>query len=180
MVLTDIIEKSYENLTPDETESVRQDLAARMNIAAIARKMAQEEVEKGPEDPDEGADTEEERNAPDVLNLIRMVKKFINVRELDIDLIDSINPFREGFDVASKALDTPLLQQIQSAMVAQRIQMTEEEALILWPRIKRFTAQEGRAPNPNSPDDLERRLAEAHAYVRTKKAERMRAAQAGA
>lgn len=180
MVLTDIIEKSYENLTPDETESVRQDLAARMNIAAIARKMAQEEVEKGPEDPDEGADTEEERNAPDALNLIRMVKKFINVRELDIDLIDSINPFREGFDVASKALDTPLLQQIQSAMVAQRIQMTEEEALILWPRIKRFTAQEGRAPNPNSPDDLERRLAEAHAYVRTKKAERMRAAQAGA
>ena len=39
-----------------------------------------------------------------------MVKRFINVRELDIDLIDSINPFREGFDVASKALDTPLLK----------------------------------------------------------------------
>ncbi len=87
-----------------------------------------------------------------------------------IDLIDSINPFREGFDIASKALDTPLLQQIQSAMVAQRVQMTEEEALVLCPRIKRFTAQEGRPPNPNSPDDLERRLAEAHAYIRTKKA----------
>lgn len=184
MVLTDIIEKSYENLTPDETEAVRQDLAARMNIAAIARRMAQEEVENGPADPGEEANTgetaEEERNAPDALNLIRMVRRFINVRELDIDLIDSINPFREGFDVASKALDTPLLQQIQSAMVAQRIQMTEQEALILWPRIKRFTAQEGRAPNPNSPDDLERRLAEAHAYIRTKKAERMRTAQAGA
>ena len=97
-----------------------------------------------------------------------------------IDLIDSINPFREGFDIASKALDTPLLQQIQSAMVAQRVQMTEEEALVLCPRIKRFTAQEGRPQNPNSPDDLERRLAEAHAYIRTKKAERMRAAQGGA
>lgn len=184
MVLTDIIERSYENLTPDETEAVRQDLAARMNIAAIARRMAQEEVENGSADPDEEANTgetaEEERSAPDALNLIRMVRRFINVRELDIDLIDSINPFREGFDIASKALDTPLLQQIQSAMVAQRIQMTEQEALILWPRIKRFTAQEGRAPNPNSPDDLERRLAEAHAYIRTKKAERMRAAQAGA
>ena len=65
-------------------------------------------------------------------------------------------------------------------VVAQRVQMTEEEALVLWPRIKRFTAQEGRPPNPNSPDDLERRLAEAHAYIRTKKAERMRAAQGGA
>jgi superfamily II DNA or RNA helicase len=180
LILTDIIEKSYENLTPDETEAIRQDLAARMNIAAIARRMAQEQAEKGSEDPDEGGTTaapDAEPNAPDAMNLIRMVKKFINVRELDIDLIDSINPFREGFDVASKALDTPLLQQIQSAMVAQRIQMTEEEALVLWPRIKRFTAQEGRPPNPHAADDLERRLAEAHAYIRTKKAEQMRAAQ---
>ncbi|MGX0905181.1 superfamily II DNA or RNA helicase [Roseovarius sp. MBR-79] len=182
LVLTDIIEKTYENLTPDETEAIRQDLAARMNIAAIARREAQKELETGAAGIDEGESTDgakDEPTAPDALNLIRMVKKFINVRELDIDLIDSINPFREGFDIASKALDTPLLQQIQSAMVAQRIQMTEEEALVLWPRIKRFTTQEGRPPNPNSPDDLERRLAEAHAYIRTKKAERMRAAQGG-
>lgn len=179
LVLTNIIERTYEDLTPDETEAIRQDLAARMNIAAIARRMAQEEMESGEKEPVEDSDADEERS-PDALNLIRMVKKFINVRELDIDLIDSINPFREGFDIASKALDTPLFQQIQSAMVAQRVQMTEEEALVLWPRIKRFTAQEGRPPNPNSPDDLERRLAEAHAYIRTKKAERMRAAQGGA
>lgn len=182
LVLTDIIEKTYENLTPDETEAIRQDLAARMNIAAIARREAQKELETGPDEVADGDSSDQptdEPSAPDALNLIRMVKKFINVRELDIDLIDSINPFREGFDIASKALDTPLLQQIQSAMVAQRIQMTEEEALVLWPRIKRFTSQEGRPPNPNSPDDLERRLAEAHAYIRTKKAERMRAAQGG-
>lgn len=179
LVLTNIIERTYEDLTPDEAEAIRQDLAARMNIAAIARRMAQEEMESGEKEPVEDSDADEERS-PDALNLIRMVKKFINVRELDIDLIDSINPFREGFDIASKALDTPLFQQIQSAMVAQRVQMTEEEALVLWPRIKRFTAQEGRPPNPNSPDDLERRLAEAHAYIRTKKAERMRAAQGGA
>lgn len=180
LVLTNIIEHAYENLTPEETESIRQDLAARMNIAAIARRMASEEADTAPtpgqDDPAEGSAEDEPREA---LNLIRMVKKFINVREIDIDLIDSINPFREGFDIASKSLDTPLLQQIQSAMVAQRIQMTEDEALILWPRIKRFTAQEGRAPNPHAGDDLERRLAEAHAYIRTKKAERMRAAQAG-
>ncbi len=175
MVLTDIIERTYEDLTPDETEAIRQDLAARMNLAAVARRMAAEEAE-GDDDNDD--DDEDDGNQSDGMNLIRMVKKFINVRDLDIDLIDSINPFREGFDVASKALDTPLLQQIQSAMVAQRIQMTEQEALVLWPRIKRFTAQEGRPPNPHAADDLERRLAEAHAYIRNKKAERMRAAQA--
>lgn len=46
--LTDIIEKSYENLTPDETEAIRQDLAARMNIAAIARRMAKRRRRWGP------------------------------------------------------------------------------------------------------------------------------------
>ena len=48
MVLTNIIEKSSETLTPDETEAVLQDLAARMNMAAIARRMAQEEAENCP------------------------------------------------------------------------------------------------------------------------------------
>ena len=178
LILTDIIETSYENLSSDETESIRQDLAARMNIPAIARKMAEQEQEAGQYEgaASGGSTLLGEKDAPDALNLIRMVKKFINVRELDIDLIDSINPFREGFDVASKALDTHLLQQIQSAMIAKRIQMTEEEALVLWPRIKRFTSQEGRHPNPHATDDLERRLAEAHAYIRNKKAERLRAA----
>src|SRR5690606_2028222 len=38
MVLTDIIERKYERLTPDETESVRQHLAAQMNLVTLARK----------------------------------------------------------------------------------------------------------------------------------------------
>ncbi|WP_370311709.1 DEAD/DEAH box helicase [Sagittula sp.] len=177
MVLTDIIEKSYENLSADETEAIRQDLAARMNIANLARREAEREQEQAEAS---GAVTEEDEieSAPDGMNLINMVKRFINVRELDIDLIDGINPFREGFDVASKALDTPLLKQIQSAMVAQRIQMTEDEARTLWPRIKRFREAEGREPNPHAADPLEKRMAEALAYIRSKKAERLRSAAA--
>lgn len=175
MVLTDIIEKSYENLSTDETEAIRQDLAARMNIATLARKEMAKETGIG---ASAGDDDDELEHAPDGMNLINMVKKFINVRDLDIDLIDGINPFREGFDVASKALDTPLLKQIQSAMVAQRIQMTEEEARTLWPRIKRFREAEGREPNPHAADPLEKRMAEALAYIRTKKAERLRTAAA--
>jgi len=177
MVLTDIIEKSYENLSSDETEAIRQDLAARMNIANLARREAEKEQEQA-ETGNAATEEDEIESAPDGMNLINMVKKFINVRELDIDLIDGINPFREGFDVASKALDTPLLKQIQSAMVAQRIQMTEDEARTLWPRIKRFREAEGREPNPHAADPLEKRMAEALAYIRTKKAERLRSAAA--
>lgn len=66
-MLTNIIERTYEDLTPDETEAIRQDLAARMNIAAIARRMAQEEMESGEKDPAEDTDADEERS-PDALN----------------------------------------------------------------------------------------------------------------
>lgn len=172
MVLTDIIETTYENLSDDETESVRQDLAARMNLIGMAKRASQE---GGFTEEGEEYDAEPSEN----LSLMNMVKRFVNVRELDIDLIDSVNPFKEGFDVASRAFDTPLLKTIQDAMISQRIQMTEKEALTLWPRIKRFRAQEGREPNPHSADPLEKRLAEAHAYIKTKKAERQRAAQSG-
>jgi hypothetical protein len=172
MVLTDIIETTYENLSDDETESVRQDLAARMNLIGMAKRAKQE---GGFAEEKEDYDAEPSEN----LSLLNMVKRFVNVRELDIDLIDSVNPFKEGFDVASRAFDTPLLKTIQEAMIAQRIQMSEKEALTLWPRIKRFRAQEGREPNPHSADPLEKRLAEAHAYIKTKKAERQRAAQSG-
>ena len=178
MVLTDIVQKTYEadNLSDDEKEAIRQDLAARMNIIQMAKK----EVQNAGADGAGSSGEDESDDSSENLSLINMVKRFVNVRELDIDLIDSVNPFKEGFDVASKALDTPLLKTIQNAMISQRIQMTEKEALVLWPRIKRFRAQEGREPNPHAADPMEKRLAEAHAYIKSKKAERARATAAEA
>ena len=129
MVLTDIIETTYENLSDDETESVRQDLAARMNLIGMAKRASQE---GGFAEEGEEYDAEPSEN----LSLMNMVKRFVNVRELDIDLIDSVNPFKEGFDVASRAFDTPLLKTIQDAMISQRIQMTEKEAR---PQRQRFS-----------------------------------------
>lgn len=187
MLLTEIIEHRYENLSEDETEAVRQNLAARMNILTLAKKEAEHgfqeagSVFEGPGEGDTmagGADEsgdgggDNPRAAPNTL--LEMVRKFINVRELDIDLIESVNPFRECFEVASRSFDAPLLSQVQSAMVAMRVQMTEDEARTLWPRIKRFRAQEGREPNVHSPDDLERRMAEALAWIRDRKARMIR------
>lgn len=173
MVLTDIIEHSYPNLNADETEAIRQDLAARMNILTLARRETNEGFAKEQAAFDNSDSDDDNESAPNTL--LRMVKKFINVQELDIDLIDSVNTFQERFEVASKALDASILQHIQSAMVAQRIQMTDDEARTLWPRIKRFRAIEGREPNVHSADALEKRMAEALAWLKTKKAEAMRA-----
>ncbi|NDW53017.1 hypothetical protein [Aliiroseovarius sp. PrR006] len=45
---------------------------------------------------DDGQEASE--GAPNTL--LQMVKKFINVREIDVDLIDSVNAFQERFQVA--------------------------------------------------------------------------------
>ena len=178
MVLTDIIETRYPDLSDEETESARQHLAAHMNILTLARQEEQRGMaeaaavfEGKPTDVDDNGE-EEPESAPNTL--LQMVKKFINVREIDVDLIDSVNAFQERFEVASKSLDAQLLQHVQSAMVAIRVAMAEEEARTLWPRIKAFRAAEGREPNLNSPDALEKRMAEALAWLKTQKAKRMR------
>ena len=41
-----------------------------------------------------------------------MANKFVNVKDLDIDLIDSINPFQLAYEIMSKSVDacpTPAL-----------------------------------------------------------------------
>lgn len=176
MVLTDIIETRYENLTAEETESVRQDLAARMNILTLAKREAETGVSEPSAEWEGPRLLDAEDDLPGAPNtLLALVRRFINVRELDIDLIDSVNTFREQFEITSKSLDSTLLSNMQSAMVAMRTNMTEDEARTLWPRIKRFRAQEGREPNVHSSDDLEKRMGEALAWMRNRKAQKLRA-----
>jgi hypothetical protein len=179
MLLTDIIEKRYEALDAEEAESVRQHLAAHMNVLTLARKEAERGFAEGQSPlsgtsskPSGDDDDGEPASAPNTL--LEMVRKFINVRDIDIELIDSVNTFQERFEVASKSLNSELLSNVQSAMVALRVNMTGDEARTLWPRIKAFRAAEGRAPNVHSANPLEKRMAEALAWLKAEKAKRLR------
>ncbi|MDL2316020.1 ATP-dependent helicase [Desulfovibrio sp. OttesenSCG-928-A18] len=111
---------------------------------------------------------------------LRVGEKFINVSSLNIDLIESINPFQGAYEILSKSVTAPMLKTIQDQVTAQRTSVSEEEAVLLWPRIKDFKRQFGVEPSLNATDAYERRLAEVLAYVRNKKAQQMQAAQAPA
>ena len=111
---------------------------------------------------------------------LRVGEKFINVNSLNIDLIESVNPFQGAYEILSKSVTAPMLKTIQDQVSAQRSSVSEEEAVLLWPRIKDFTLQFGAEPSSNASDAYERRLAEVLAYVRNQKAQRMHAAQASA
>jgi hypothetical protein len=100
---------------------------------------------------------------------IRMADQFVNIDDLHIDLIDRINPFQKAFEILSKSVTTRVLKVIQECIEATRIQVTEEEAVLLWPKIKDFYATFKKEPNLNSTDPLERRMAEVLIYIKEQK-----------
>lgn len=108
---------------------------------------------------------------------IKMAEKFVNIDDIDINLIDSVNPFQRAFEVMSKSVTTNVLRIISDTITATRIEITEEEALLLWPKIQAWHKVNGRAPDVRSDDPAEKRYAEALLYLRKRKAEHERQKQ---
>lgn len=107
-----------------------------------------------------------------IKNLLEWLIKFINLDDLNIDLINSINPFQQAFEILSKQVTTGVLKIIQEAIEATRIKMDFEEASILWPKIQEFIKTHGKEPNLNSNDPKERRMAECIIYLKEEKRKR--------
>ncbi|MCO6517912.1 DEAD/DEAH box helicase [Snodgrassella sp.] len=97
---------------------------------------------------------------------IRMADKFVNIEDLNIDLIQSINPFQKAFEILSKNFTVNVLKLIKETIEATKINMTQEEAIVLWPKLKTFTRQAGREPSLESRNLIEKRLAECLIYIR--------------
>lgn len=146
-----VIEKKYPDLTEEEVEEVRQHVVATGVLTS-----------SNPEGIPE-ADS----------RFIKMAERFVKIEDLDIDLIDSVNPFQLAYEVMSKAVDAKILKRIHETITARKIQMTEAEAVALYPQIITFTKDHGAQPNQNSADAMERRMAEALAWIREKKREKM-------
>lgn len=102
---------------------------------------------------------------------IRMAGQFINIDDLHIDLIDRINPFQRAYEILSKTITPQILKLIQESVAVIPIPFSDEEILSLWPKIQLFTRTTGRAPDLNSTDPVERRMAEAVAFIKRKRRE---------
>jgi len=102
---------------------------------------------------------------------VRMADKFINIDEINIDLIDRVNPFQKAFEVLSKSVTSQVLKVILDIIDSTRLEITEEEAVLLYPKVKSFVEATGAEPDLRSKDPLERRLAETLAFLRKKKRE---------
>lgn len=150
-----IIKDKYPELDLEDQEAVRQHAIAALTITQQAKKEAVEE-------DGDGLSVNKA--------LIDGVRKFaMDVRELDIDLIDRINPFGEAYSILAKAMSEDSLKQIHAIISAKRTGLTPDEAKELAVRAVRFKKERGRLPSISSTDAWEKRLAEgAAAFVRFK------------
>jgi superfamily II DNA or RNA helicase len=150
-----IIKDKYPGLGEEDQEAVRQHAVAALNLTQQAKQLA-----IGEGDAEQSANTA----------LIDGVRKFaMDVRELDIDLIDRINPFGEAYAILAKTMSEESLKQVAAAIAAKRTSLAPEEAKELALRAVKFKKERGRLPSISSPDAWEKRMAEgAAAFVRFK------------
>lgn len=141
-----IIRERYPDLSDSDQEAIRQHAIAAMNITQQAKL----ELSKVEIDQSEGGNT----------SLIDGVRKFVNVRDLDIDLIDRINPFEAAYAVLAKSMDEKSLRQVQASIAAKKVNLSEDEARDLAKRALQFKIERGRLPDINSSDAWEKRMAE--------------------
>jgi hypothetical protein len=105
-------------------------------------------------------------------SLIDGVRRFaMDVRDIDIDLIDSINPFGAAYAILAKSLTETSLKQVAAVITGKKVQMSPEEARDLAKRAVRFKQERGRLPDIASSDAWEKRMAEGVAFLARMKAE---------
>ena len=153
-----IIKERFPDLEPEDQEAVRQHAIAALNITQQAKQIALSDL--GSVNNESSVNTA----------LIDGVRKFaMDVRELDIDLIDRINPFSEAYAILAKTMSEDSLKQVAAAITAKRTNLTPEEAKDLAIRAVKFKKERGRLPEIGSMDAWEKRMAEgAAAFVRFK------------
>ena len=99
---------------------------------------------------------------------IRLANRFVNLNDLSINLIDSINPFQRAYEILSKSLTPEVLHTIQYEIESKREDMTKEEAILLFTKYlpKWREEHDGKVPTLNEADANGRRIAFAIDYLR--------------
>lgn len=147
-----IIREKYTDLTDEEVDQV-----AKHAILTIATQ-GQEIV------------TDDSGN-----KLIRLANRFVNLNDLSVNLIASINPFQRAYEILSKSLTTEVLRTIQYEIESQREEMTREEAILLFSKyLPRWREEHnGNVPTLNEGDANGRRIAMAIEYLRKLKQQKL-------
>lgn len=178
--LPKIIETLYPDLTPSEVDTVKEAILTQIVVQKGGGLFRVEELPPGADvyvPPGAKTPTGEPVDINSLpktgQQFVKMGNKFINIEHLNIDLISQVNPFQGAYEILSKAFTAQMLKSIQEVVVGMRATVTDEEAVIFWPKIEEFFKEHGKEPSITSSNPLEKRYAEVLAFMRRKKQEGM-------
>lgn len=132
-----VIIERYPDLTIEEVETIRQHTVADINLSAGQLTVSEDGNRQ----------------------LIKMADRFINIDDLNIDLIDQVNPFQRAYEVISRDIDAPTLRFIRDYLSTTKYNFTNEQLKEAYKSAKIFRKENGRNPDRNSKDEGERYLA---------------------
>ena len=148
-----VIRERYPELSEGEVEEVRQrvllDTIIKGNDIVDEKGNPISSIPDNDDQPSEGN------------RMIKIANRFINIDQLSINLIDTINPFQRAYEVISKSVDAKTLKIIQDTIAEQKYDMTLEQAITLFkgPLKEYVAAHNGKVPYVEDPDPKVRELA---------------------
>ncbi len=152
-----IITEKFPDLSENDKEAVRQ---------AVVTQMVLRTVKNPPKDDGPSSDT----------RLLQFPNNLsIDIKELDINMIDRINPLEKAYQIISKDIDQRTLRSIRAVLDEKmhRTQVFSEPELKVYSRLGvKFWKEEGRIPSMDSEDPYERKLGQA--LIALKKLQRER------
>jgi superfamily II DNA or RNA helicase len=162
-----IVKEKFPDLEEEDQEAIRQHAIAALNLVQQAKRTMNKEGGAYSTNPD--ATNPDNGEAAKNTALIDGVRQFaLSVTELDMDLIDRINPFGEAYAILAKSMSEERLRQVAEVIAAKRINLTVEEARDLAKRASRFKQEKGRLPSLTAVDPWEKKMAEGVAFLTRK------------
>ncbi len=140
-----ILIDKYPDLSEHDREAIRQEVVANM---VLNKAVDKEFTAKG--------------GQADDIRILKFANGLaLDIRELNINMIDEINPFGDAYQILSKSIDKPTLRAVQDIIDSKRGRIpsfTENELKIYWPQIKDFKKEYGRNPEREAEDPYEAKL----------------------
>lgn len=146
-----IVRERYPHLEEEDQEAIRQRVVATLVMTQQGKKAI--------------LDAREESESSNTALLDGVQRFTMDVRDLDIDLIDSINPFGEAYSILAKTMSEDSLKEVAKIITAKKVKLTPDEARSLTKRALTFKQERGRLPELISADPWERKMAEGIAFL---------------
>ncbi|MBQ7443487.1 MAG: DEAD/DEAH box helicase family protein [Bacteroidaceae bacterium] len=137
-----IVEELHPELEEEEVEPVSQRVVLNLTL--------------------KGKDVVEDMENHEGCRFVKVANTFINIYDLNINLIEAVNPFQRAYEIMSNEIDAPVLKVIQDAIEDKKINMDIDEAKRIYLNVFReWHKEHGELPTLKDPDPTVRRMAEA-------------------